>query len=513
MIGYEAQLNVVNELIDALDVEKQDLREMRLYDIQHVGAEEVKVKLAELGIIGAERPGISPAAPARITRPRAPEEAAPPAAGAAVAVTEEPIIVIIESTNSLLVNATAEQHAQIAMIISYVDTETLEQAIPYEIYALENQDPEMLAEVLTKLIQETIRDKEGKIERVVQRQEEQIIVVPDKNTFSIIVYASKKNQEWIRKLITILDRRRPQVLIDVTLVEVRRDEDFTYDLQLVTKIPKMPPGEAMQSGGNVTALVSPFPANRVVELQSRATADSTGIGFYADEHIQALLKLMQTKEYGRVLAKPKILVNDNEKGTINTVDRRYIAETSIVVPSEGPVQESTRFNPYDAKIALEITPHISEGDLLRLEVSMTREDFLETSTGGTEEVPAPPDQATSTVQTVVTVPNEKTIILGGLIKLNQGKGGSKIPLLGDLPIIGAAFRTIDNTQFESKLYVFVKANILRPEKQIAGLPQLEEISELNKKAFERTEGQFQKYEDFPGFKAEPMDPLKVLEEM
>jgi type II secretory pathway component GspD/PulD (secretin) len=54
MIGFETQLNTVDQLIDALDVEKQDLRMIRLYDIQYVGAEEVKNKLVELGIIGGE---------------------------------------------------------------------------------------------------------------------------------------------------------------------------------------------------------------------------------------------------------------------------------------------------------------------------------------------------------------------------------------------------------------------------------------------------------------------------
>ncbi len=134
---------------------------------------------------------------------------------------EEPQVVIIAATNSLLVNATAEQHIRIAMIISYVDSRALEEAIPYEIYPLENQNPKDLAEVLQKLIQETIKDKEGKIQQVVKKQED-IEIVPDESTFSLIVYASRKNQEWIKKLIKNLDRRRPQVLIDVTLVEISR---------------------------------------------------------------------------------------------------------------------------------------------------------------------------------------------------------------------------------------------------------------------------------------------------
>ncbi|MFA5251875.1 MAG: secretin N-terminal domain-containing protein, partial [Phycisphaerae bacterium] len=225
MIGLEEQLVVVDTLIDSLDVEQQDLRTMRLYEIQYVGAEEVVKKLGELCIIGASKTteGKKITVGARTTAPgaAAPAAAAPPAAAPTSEVeplVEQPQVVIIESTNSLLVNATPEQHVQIATIISYVDSETLRQAIPYVIYALENQAPEDLAEVLQKFIQETIKDKEGKIQQTIKKTEEDIIIVPDKNTFSVLVYASKKNQEWIGSLIKQLDKRRPQVLLDAMLV-------------------------------------------------------------------------------------------------------------------------------------------------------------------------------------------------------------------------------------------------------------------------------------------------------
>ena len=131
---------------------------------------------------------------------------------------------IIEPTNSLLVNATDEQHAQVELILKYVDSVTDTTNIPYVIYPLENQKPEDLAGILEKLIQETVKDKDGKIEKVVKKTDEDIVIVPDENTFSIIVYASKRNQEWIKNLIETLDKRRPQVLIDVTRVEVSKSD-------------------------------------------------------------------------------------------------------------------------------------------------------------------------------------------------------------------------------------------------------------------------------------------------
>ncbi len=252
MIGQEEELTVVEDLIDALDVVQQDLRSLRVYEIQHVDAEEVRKKLEELGIIGASRatPATSGRITARAAAPGAPGQPAASPTPAPMATpgsegelpTEELQVVVIESTNSLMVNASPEQHALIATIISYVDSESEQKAIPYKVYPLQNQAPDHIAEVLKKLIEDVVRDKEGKIEKVVKKTEENIIIVPDPNTFSLIVYANKKNQDWIAELIKTLDRRRPQVLIDVTLVEVTRTDSFNLDLQLASKFPEMVPG-------------------------------------------------------------------------------------------------------------------------------------------------------------------------------------------------------------------------------------------------------------------------------
>lgn len=425
--------------------------------------------------------------------------------GSAIAADEEPQVVIVESTNSLLVNATPEQHARIAEVLAYVDSETIEQAIPYVIYPLENQDPENLAEVLQKLIQETIKDKEGKIQQTIRKIDENITIVPDQSTFSIIVYASKKNQEWIGNLINQLDRRRPQVLIDVSLVEITREDLFEYDLNLISNAKTLVTNNiVIQEAGGL-----PFEVAKTVMESGWNLRDSDGNptgslrGFYAEDKMQALLTAMDKKNYGRILARPKVLVNDNEEGVIKTTDKTYVSESTTSYTSEGIPITTSKFTPYEAKIELSITPNISEGDLLRLVVAMTREDFEKKDN-------APPDYRTSNVNTTVTVPDGSTIILGGLTKLNQTKGGSKVPLLGDVPVVGQLFRSVNNSDKTSKLYIFVKANILRPEETV-GLAQLQRISERNRAGFEEAERHFQEHQSFPGVEAEPMDPLRVLD--
>ncbi len=525
MIGQAEQLDTVDALIDTLDVVQQDLRTMKLYKIEHVDAEEARNKLGELGILGG---GKTRGTSSRITAPtRGPTTpgARPPTSGqvaeTAEGLVEEPQVVVIEMTNSLLVNATPEQHTQIQQILAYVDSRTEEEEIPYKVYPLENQKPEDLATVLNQLIQETVKDREGKIQEVVRKTEEEITIIPDENTFSIIVYASKKSQEWIKSLIEQLDKRRPQVLIDVTLVEISEADAFDYDLQLVSKYSQLMPGGQMDFLsafiGNPATDKTPdtfFPDKRIMEATSILGDGGAALGFYADNHIQALLSLMQKKGYGRVLAKPKILVNDNEQGHIDTMNTIYVARSSESAIGSGTsgttISTSVSFDQFPSGINLDITPHISEGSLLRLEIQMTRSS-QPAPEGGISANEPPPNKSENNIYTIVTVPDKSTIILGGITTLEQSKNNWKVPLLGDVPLVGGLFRKINNSSRQTKLYVFVKADILRPAKNNEGLPDLERISEKNRLAFEKFEEKFQKYEDWPGIKSKPMDPLKVLE--
>lgn len=496
----EEQHARVAGVLEYVDVAQQDMRTLKVYDVEHVDAEEVRKQLEGFELVGKKanntaRAASAPAvgAPAPATATAGPEEQPS---------LHEPQVSVLESTNSLLVNATEFQHARIASVIQHVDTATRDEAIPYEIYFLENQEPDHVAEILQKILQETIKDKDAKIEKTVRRTDEEIIIVPDKNTFSLIVYATMKNQQWIGKLVKTLDKRRPQVLIDATLVEITKSDAFTYDLNLLGSSPDVASTAAISG-------VDPTVVGKLAQSDSGAFS-----AFYGDQHIQALLKAMQSKNYGRVLAKPKILVNDNESGKIKTTDLTYVETSSSIPVTSGAagsqtnlVQTAVKYEEYEAGIMLDITPHISEGNLLRLDVALTRSDFLETS-----DTKKPPNKRSNEVTTKVTVPDGSTIILGGLLKLNQNKGGTKVPILGDIPLIGGLFRGINNKDTQNKLYVFVKAEIIRPTEHAGrGIDELTAISQRDREAFENHELEFQRYRDWPGIRSKPVDPPKVLD--
>ncbi|MHC4132768.1 MAG: secretin N-terminal domain-containing protein [Planctomycetota bacterium] len=528
MIGLDEDLNVIEDIIGALDVEKEDLRALRLYEIQYVGAEDVANKLRDLGIISVV-PGTTTrgrtSSRGRITSTARPTAQRP--AGAAAAqqqpqttdaasveeiLTGEPQVVIIESTNSLLINGTSEQHTQIALIIGYVDSETERASIPYVVYPLENQDPVKLAGILNQLITETIetqQDPQGKIiqTNIQSRLEDEIVIISDTETYSLIVYASKKNQQWISDIIRQLDEYRPQVLLDVTLVQIKKTEDFAFDLEILGADPDMEFTSGMIPGVDSTIYDKLIAADRSRFKEFKIeTGDLTG--FYGSKQIQALLTSMERKDYGRILNRPKLLVNDNQKGSIKTATTTYVekVEQSIISGNSTTQTESISYPAYSAGINLSITPHISKGNMLTLDIVLNRSGFIGEITGD-----IPPDRADADLTSRVTVPDGHTIILGGVEIVDNSKGGKKVPILGDLPLIGGLFREVKRAGSQDKLYIFVKAHILRPGADIA-LADLKEASNENRRAFEKLETEMEKYEIWPGIKPKPMDPVSVLEE-
>ena len=106
------------------------------------------------------------------------------------------------------------------------------------------------------------------------------------------------------------------------------DYSFKYDLDIVTAVPDLIAANALSPIPDPSGLFSIFNTPVAQRTQGYKSTGDTFTGFYADNEIQALLTLMQTKNYGRVLDQPKLLVNDNEPGTIKQEKTIYISRSS-----------------------------------------------------------------------------------------------------------------------------------------------------------------------------------------
>jgi type II secretory pathway component GspD/PulD (secretin) len=562
-------------VIKHIDVEQKDQRTIEEYEIQNVDAKEVVQTLGDLSIISKDSVSNITSSKSSMYESQAssrsgrsgrnsqspfpqsgvpggegvPEPSAmvslPLAEGGTVRelITTEPQISILETTNSLLIYATPRQHASVALVIAHVDRELSATTAPYVVYPLENQAPEELADTLSSLIDGTAKRAttsgttgktqpgmapspmdnrirtEDTTSNLPKKDEERITIIPDKKSNALVVYANKKNQQWIATLIKALDMYRPQVLLDCTLVKIKQDESFTYDLDIIGKTY----GGATMRGDTIVGNQADFVKDPFIDARSTS---GTGKVFFNSDRVQALLDVVETKGYGRIMSRPKILVNDNEEGSITTKNTIAIPEVKVITTpystgtdtTSASTSNNVEFKDYDAGVELKIKPHISKGEMLRLEITLSKTLFTLKSPvtiivdGKTNSYPSPPDRTSTDVVSVATVPDGSTIVLGGLEEIDQQKNSTKVPILGDLPLVGGLFRSIDNQGLQDKLYVFVKANVIRPSDQVGGLRDIKRVSDKYRNSYEDMEQQFQKMESWPGIKANPMQPKGVLEE-
>jgi type II secretory pathway component GspD/PulD (secretin) len=186
------------------------------------------------------------------------------------------------------------------------------------------------------------------------------------------------------------------------------------------------------------------------------TASGATVAFLDDGVVNILLKALESKAIGRVLSKPRVLVNNNDTGKILSQDEEPVSSTDVLTTTT----TTTTFSKYEpAGTSLEIVPHISDGDFLKLEIKANISAFGVKPVGSPASLPPP--KTTRTIETIITVPDQRTIIIGGVTGKSQTESVSQIPLLGDIPLLGELFKRRTTTDQTRTIYLFVKASILR----------------------------------------------------
>ena len=231
----DEQHKAIELVISHVDVMQKDQRTIREYEIQYVDTQAILDTLGELGIITPRMTGVAESRSSTATAGRTQQQqmlqqqqmmmqgmggefagpmSLPTADGTEREITaQEPQIAVLASTNSLLVHATPRQHAAIALVIAHADRQLDQIATPYVVYSLENQDPEALAEVLNKLIKETVEETASGARsasaapsapdaRIQTRptgvitlpsgEEQRVKIIPDKDSRSVVVYANRQ---------------------------------------------------------------------------------------------------------------------------------------------------------------------------------------------------------------------------------------------------------------------------------------------------------------------------------
>ncbi len=285
-------------------------------------------------------------------------------------------------------------------------------------------------------------------------------VATDEQTNSIIVFAPPAEQRVYERLIKMLDKRRPQVLVEATIVTLDTSDGYSFGVEIG--------GGGLASGVSGSFVTFSSFGLSTVDAATGGLVLTPGLGFngtlLSSDVADVVLRALKTNGRAKVVSSPRILVNDNATGTLSSVAQEPFAS----VNASNTVATTTFGGQAQAGTTITITPRISLDDYLQLEYEIELSNF----TGSASETLPPPSQR-NTINSEVTIPDGATIIVGGINRADASETVTSIPFLGNIPYLKHLFRSEGNSGREQTLFVFIRPVILRDD-QFADLKYISE---------------------------------------
>ena len=367
-------------------------------------------------------------------------------------------------TNSLIVVANAQDTETIERLIIQLDVERPNSANNVHVVYLENAQPKEVAESLTAVLA-NLRIT-GALEAT-----QQVQVTADEGTNAVIIAASAQDFKVIEEIIQKLDIVREQVLVEMLIMEVGEDSLTEIGIDWATL------------DGAVEDSIRFFGATNFGPRVDFLSGNLEGLAVGAwradgdDVTIGGILHALEKESGVNILSTPHITTSNHSKAKIIVGENiPYIVESRITETTDfiTPTVIDT-FEYKDVGISLEITPHISQGGLVRLEIESEFTKLIEGVTGTSVNTPT---TAKRQAQTVVSMKSGSTIVIGGLIRDDKVTLEKKIPLLGDLPLIGGLFKFKRDRLQKTNLLIFITPHVLSNQED------MEQITEKKRKEME-----------------------------
>ncbi len=374
-----------------------------------------------------------------------------------------------EPTNSLLIVATERDFIQIESIMAEIDNEDRvikPEPRSFKVHYLQYADAEECAKVIgnmmeerKRIVEEVKKEQQGTAE---SKEKETFIstkVSFDKSTNSLVFYVTEREYEELKKMISFLDAERKQVLISAIIaeVDVKKLEEIGTKWHIVTDkgIASFQGGLSLDSIYNLMAGGS-FVAGGVSTQGIKIDVGGKSLFF---PNIFAVISALETDNGFNLLSAPRILTQDHKEAKIN-VGQIIPYATGVKFDANG--QPVITYDYKDVGLTLTVTPHISQGENVRLDLNQVIKDvtdYLRPNIGAVGYVV--PIVSNREIKTWITLKNHQTIIIGGLISNKTIEVIKRIPFLYKLPLIGKTFfQDSSKTNEKSSLFVFITPHII-----------------------------------------------------
>lgn len=392
-------------------------------------------------------------------------------------------IIPYERTNSLIVFAPRSQIIKIRELLADLDSEVPKGGGKIHVYYLQHANAEELVKVLTNLPEkQSTKKKKGKAPPL----SNDLKITADAETNALIITAPREEYLVLEDVIKKLDIPRRMVYLEALIMEVHVNKNFSIGVQW---------GGGGSFADETGQLLSGFSGNDanpydVLNGLTSSTPVMPGgftlgvlkkgveIGGIYFPNLGAVANAFKDDSDINIVATPQILTTDNKKASL-VVGENVPYITSKNTTNAGTAQDYTNYEYKDVATTLEITPQINQADLVRLEIGVEviklkdANDFR-------------PTTFKRTAETTVVVHNEETVVIGGMIGQDTTSGEYKVPLLGDIPILGWLFKSHSKKEDKTNLFIFITPHIVESSPELQALyynkrDVMEKVSEKSSK--------------------------------
>ncbi len=398
-----------------------------------------------------------------------------------------PKIVADERTNSVIVSGESQARERVVSLIERLDNE-LENNGNTRVYYLEYSKAEDIVKVLQGVSKSIEAEgKSGKKSSRNNRNQREISIEAHEATNAIVITAQQDMLRSLEAVIRQLDVRRAQVLVEAIIVEVFESDGVNLGIQWYseqggfTQFNNGPAPIGQVAAGLEAARTQPgTPGSTVTDVNGNITVNPPGNDIKGDYSLiaqalgavngmmfgimrndwGAIVQAVSSDTNSNILATPSITTLDNEEA--------YFIVGQEVPIITGSATGNNNSNPFqtverqEVGIKLKVTPQVNDGSAVQL----TIEQEVSSVSGATGVDIAINKRE---IKTTVMVDNGATVILGGLIDEDVQESVQKVPLLGDLPLLGHLFKSTSNTKRKRNLMVFLRPTIIRDGKAMNAL--------------------------------------------
>ncbi len=387
------------------------------------------------------------------------------------------IVVPDTRLNALVVFGSDRDKEDVKRLVAMIDVASPSSSNKVNVYYLENADATEVAKVLDGVVKgsaaaaPTAAGAQGAAGAATLQQSPfeggKITITADKASNSLVIMASPNDYQNLVQVIQKLDKRRRQVFVEALIAEITPSKAKDLGLQWgivgaasddrgTSIIGQYDPMGAVQS---ILTLLSTSGLSNFITIPTSATP----------ANFAAVLKALESTGAVNVLSTPTILTSDNKEADIKVGENVPLITQSSVVTG-GIAQQSVERK--DIGIELKITPQISEGEYVKLDIYQEVSALAPNKGQATDLV-----YTTRKAQTSVVVKDKDTVVIGGLIQDQENETVDKVPFLGDIPGLGWLFKSVHKDRTKTNLLIVLTPRIVR------GSEDLKDVSGAQKKKF------------------------------